>query len=525
MRVSSSYEFFKKGLLLLPAQDVYGWNLRDRTSPEMVTQLAHLSARRGVPALKQHSDVDLIKAVAQRRDADAFGELFRRYKAQAFNLAYYIARNKETAEEAVQEGMLRVWSGADSFKVQEADKVKSWIMCIVARRAQVSGRRRRKEQDIMEQQVRGASASQLPQDASEHRELSEALCKALDDLPKDDRVMVSLYYGAGMSQEEISRNLSIAQTTVSFRVKKIVEHLRGRLASAGMASAGILPEAEQISEALCGRWPEPADFEERILSRLKEGSTHSTSNSLATTVPLWVAAGVLVASAFVYVPRFLNKDAGGNTTEVMSGATSNRDSGEQTLLRDSKIVSSPLNLMWNFAKERPTDLKPEFGTWAWKRGRDGVGAMVVPGDNNVLIPLPVDSRHDHWFIQIQLTAADPRAQIFTGAFWKTDHGYHNFKTWTRKVIAKRTTFTVETYGMGPYCATYFGGRLQALRFYESNTERKNLALHLGNVRVHWISFKAVGPEAIPLEMRDPETLPERYDLTLRTVDSLPKERN
>lgn len=75
------------------------------------------------------SDSELIVAVADG-DADAFSELVSRYEPPAINLALRITGNRTLAQEAVQDGLARIWQGASSY---EPGNARSWILRIIAR--------------------------------------------------------------------------------------------------------------------------------------------------------------------------------------------------------------------------------------------------------------------------------------------------------------------------------------------------------------------------------------------------------
>ncbi len=98
----------------------------------MPTQgLLHSSSR--ASTMDATDDAALLKAVAQRRDQDAFLTLVSRYEQGAFSMACNLLANKDDAVDAVQEAMLDVWLSASSFQA-ERGKPGAWISRIVANR-------------------------------------------------------------------------------------------------------------------------------------------------------------------------------------------------------------------------------------------------------------------------------------------------------------------------------------------------------------------------------------------------------
>lgn len=87
---------------------------------------------------------------------------------------------------------------------------------------------------------RTETARPRPEEGAERGELLGALRELLSHLPDVERKLLALYYGAGMSQEEIGAALDMPQRTVSFKLQACLERLRKNLAQAGMAAAAPL---------------------------------------------------------------------------------------------------------------------------------------------------------------------------------------------------------------------------------------------------------------------------------------------
>lgn len=68
---------------------------------------------RGTPV---SSDDDVLVARAQAGDRGAFEELVRRHANGLFAVVVRLSRDRQEAEEAVQEAFLRAWRGIGDFK-------------------------------------------------------------------------------------------------------------------------------------------------------------------------------------------------------------------------------------------------------------------------------------------------------------------------------------------------------------------------------------------------------------------------
>ncbi|MCK6473703.1 MAG: hypothetical protein L6R28_18420 [Planctomycetes bacterium] len=76
-------------------------------------------------------DLRLLKAIAERRDRAAFRRFYERYERTAYNLAYHLTSDQDRAAEAVQSGMVCVWTSAAS--IPPGSNARAWLLRIVAR--------------------------------------------------------------------------------------------------------------------------------------------------------------------------------------------------------------------------------------------------------------------------------------------------------------------------------------------------------------------------------------------------------
>src|SRR3974377_866729 len=75
--------------------------------------------------LEQH----LLIIRAQHGDKGAFDDICNQYRGLMLNLAYTIVRDKDIAEDAVQNALIQAWQHLPSLR--EAGALRSWLMRIV----------------------------------------------------------------------------------------------------------------------------------------------------------------------------------------------------------------------------------------------------------------------------------------------------------------------------------------------------------------------------------------------------------
>src|SRR5881227_3722097 len=162
---------------------------------------------RAVPAPKPEqaapsvdaSDADLLVRVAER-DREAFEQLYHRYVRSVFGLALRRLRDRQRAEDAVQETFAAVWRSARSYR-PERGPAAPWLYA-VARNAIVD--RLRARVDPPSETPELVSSEPGPADRAESAFVAWQVHRALEELPDTEREVVELAYWSGMSQSEVA---------------------------------------------------------------------------------------------------------------------------------------------------------------------------------------------------------------------------------------------------------------------------------------------------------------------------------
>jgi len=182
---------------------------------------------RAVPAPEppvDASDAELLVLVAGR-DRQAFELLYHRYVRSMFGLALRRLRDRQRAEDAVQETFAAVWRSAASYR-PERGPAAPWLYA-VARNAIVDRMRARAEPAAEVPDL--ASGEPGPAERAESSYVSWRVHRALEELPSNEREVVELAYWSGMSQSEVAEYLHIPLGTVKTRTRSALSRLAGLL--------------------------------------------------------------------------------------------------------------------------------------------------------------------------------------------------------------------------------------------------------------------------------------------------------
>jgi RNA polymerase sigma-70 factor, ECF subfamily len=198
-----------------------------RDQGEMELALETPVRLRPVPAAEEKllppadlTDSELLVRVAER-DRQAFEVLYHRYVRSIFGLALRRLRDRERAEDAVQEMFAAVWRSASSYRPDRGPAA-PWLYA-VARNAIVDRLRVRAELPGETPDV--VSAEPGPVERAESSYVSWRVHRALEELPEKEREVLELAYWSGLSQSEVASFLGIPLGTVKTRTRSALSRL------------------------------------------------------------------------------------------------------------------------------------------------------------------------------------------------------------------------------------------------------------------------------------------------------------
>jgi RNA polymerase sigma-70 factor (ECF subfamily) len=179
---------------------------------------------------------ELIRAVAEGRDREAFAALFRHYAPRIRSYCRRISADEATADEVAQEAMVAVWRNADRYDPAKAG-ASTWIYTIVRnKRIDLIRRERRPEPlpgaDVPMEAEEAAEHADPAPDAAELYGMAQQgrrLHDTLRDLPEDQSRVLHMAYFEDRPHTEISAALGLPLGTVKSRIRLALARLRGAM--------------------------------------------------------------------------------------------------------------------------------------------------------------------------------------------------------------------------------------------------------------------------------------------------------
>jgi RNA polymerase sigma-70 factor (ECF subfamily) len=191
---------------------------------ESPARLRAVPAREAPPERAEASDSDLLVRIAER-DRAAFDVLYHRSVRSIFGLALRRLRDRERAEDAVQEMFAAVWRSAATYR-PERGPAAPWLYA-VARNAIVD--RVRAHNELPEEVPDVVSTEPGPAERAESSYLSWRVHRAMEELPEKEREVLELAYWSGLSQTEVASFLGIPLGTVKTRTRSALSRLADEL--------------------------------------------------------------------------------------------------------------------------------------------------------------------------------------------------------------------------------------------------------------------------------------------------------
>lgn len=171
------------------------------------------------------SDEDVLSRA--RTNTELFAVLVDRYEKPFLRKARSILRNKEDAEEVVQDTFVRIYLYADRYKKQEGASFRSWAYTILTRVAITRyGKLMRKRKNMITLESKYYESLPDPKHFLDAYTFRDEVLSALSRIPDAAARVLRLQFLEGNTQEEIARREHITLSAVKTRVHRAKKLLR-----------------------------------------------------------------------------------------------------------------------------------------------------------------------------------------------------------------------------------------------------------------------------------------------------------
>ena len=176
------------------------------------------------------NDTELISRILLG-EQQLYEQLIRRYQEYVFTLALRLIKNREDAEEVAQDVFIKAFRSLDKFK--GLSKFSTWLYTIVHNTCFSFLRKKGPEIYSMENEniFTAVNSQHSPFDANELEQKARIAManKAIGLLSPDDAEIITLFYKAEQSIEEISIILGIGVNAVKVRLYRARVRLKEKM--------------------------------------------------------------------------------------------------------------------------------------------------------------------------------------------------------------------------------------------------------------------------------------------------------
>jgi RNA polymerase sigma-70 factor, ECF subfamily len=171
----------------------------------------------------------------KKGNKDAFASLLSSYRDSVLNICYKFLLNKEDAEDVAQEVFVEVYFGIKKFRGES--KLSTWIYRIAVTRSldEIKKRNRKKRFTSigralgLEHITHMVAGDDAPDKKLEKKEDFELIKQALNRLPDNQRIAITLSKIEGHSNPEISEIMKTSLTAVDSLIYRAKQNLRSIL--------------------------------------------------------------------------------------------------------------------------------------------------------------------------------------------------------------------------------------------------------------------------------------------------------
>lgn len=173
------------------------------------------------------TETELVLAL-KNSDINSFDQLFRLYSSRLFFFAKGFLKNRQDAEEIVQDVFIKVWE--HRADLDEFRSIRSFLFTI-AHRAMIDGFRKKERENLLLKNVKLEQA-ELHDDTQQqlfYDSAKEQVDLVVEMMPPKRKLIYKLSREEGLSHQEIAERLNISKNTIENQIAEALKFLRSKL--------------------------------------------------------------------------------------------------------------------------------------------------------------------------------------------------------------------------------------------------------------------------------------------------------
>lgn len=170
--------------------------------------------------MKQTDDLYYIEAV-KKGNVQAFSFLVEKYQKMVYTLALKLMKKPEEAEEMAQDTFIKAFHKIESYEGKS--KFSTWLYSITYNACISELRKRRIEfKSLDDRQISDQDEQRMHDYYRENKKEDQEkyLNLALEKLPEDDQVLVTLYYYENQSMDEIGVITGLTVSNIKVKIHR-----------------------------------------------------------------------------------------------------------------------------------------------------------------------------------------------------------------------------------------------------------------------------------------------------------------
>jgi RNA polymerase sigma-70 factor (ECF subfamily) len=190
---------------------------------EYAASSSHYSMATGWSDKEDHE----LLALIQDGSGQAFTVLVERHTERFYRLAYRYLRNKEAAEDVVQEAFLKLWENPLLWQPERNSKFTTWFYRIVVNAC--LDLRKKKKPEALENDALVIDEREPVEETLIRAQEQEALEREIAALPERQRTALNLCFDEGLSNQEAAEIMGINLKALQSLIMRAKTTLKARM--------------------------------------------------------------------------------------------------------------------------------------------------------------------------------------------------------------------------------------------------------------------------------------------------------